>query len=55
MEKELKHIAFIMDGNGRWATKRGLNRSLGNKAGADNLEKLLEHIYDMGIKYRLFK
>jgi len=46
-----KHVGIIMDGNGRWATKKGLNRSLGHKAGADNLEKLLEHIYDLGIKY----
>lgn len=46
-----KHVGIIMDGNGRWAKKRGLKRSLGHKAGADNLEKLLEHIYNLGIKY----
>ncbi len=46
-----KHIGIIMDGNGRWATKRGLKRSLGHKAGAENLEKLLDHIYNLGIKY----
>ena len=34
-----------MDGNGRWAKERGLNRSLGHKAGADNLIKLLNYIY----------
>ena len=45
------HVGIIMDGNGRWAKKRGLVRSLGHKAGADNLEKLLEHIYNLGIKY----
>ena len=45
------HVGIIMDGNGRWATKRGLNRSLGHKAGAENLEKLLDHIYNLGIKY----
>lgn len=44
------HIGIIMDGNGRWATKRGLKRSLGHKAGADNLKKLLVHIYKRGIK-----
>ncbi len=46
-----RHIGIIMDGNGRWATKRGLKRSLGHKAGADNLEKLLVHIYNLGIEY----
>ncbi len=52
MEKELpKHVGIIMDGNGRWATDRGLKRSLGHKAGADNLEGLMEHIFNLGIKY----
>ena len=46
-----KHIGIIMDGNGRWATNRGLKRSMGHKAGAENLEKLLDHIYNLGIKY----
>lgn len=45
------HVGIIMDGNGRWATKRGLKRSMGHKAGAENLEKLLDHIYNLGIKY----
>ena len=31
------HVGIIMDGNGRWATKRGLSRSVGHKAGADNI------------------
>ena len=39
------HVALIMDGNGRWAKERGLNRSAGHKAGADNLIKLLDYIY----------
>ena len=51
MDNLPKHIGIIMDGNGRWATNRGLKRSLGHKAGADNLEKLLDHIYNLGIKY----
>ena len=46
-----KHVGIIMDGNGRWAKKRGLKRSFGHKAGADNLEKLLKHIFNIGIKY----
>ena len=39
------HLGIIMDGNGRWAKKRGINRSLGHKAGADNLINLLDYIY----------
>ena len=39
------HLGIIMDGNGRWAKKRGINRSLGHKAGADNLINLLNYIY----------
>ena len=46
-----KHIGIIMDGNGRWAKKRGLKRSFGHKKGADNLERLLKHIFNLGIKY----
>ena len=46
-----RHVGIIMDGNGRWAINRGLKRSLGHKAGAENLEKLLVHIYNLGIKY----
>ena len=45
------HIGIIMDGNGRWANKRGLPRSLGHKKGAENLEKLLDYIFHIGIKY----
>ncbi len=52
MENNLpKHIGIIMDGNGRWATKRGLPRSMGHKKGSETLEKLLNHIYNLGIKY----
>lgn len=54
MDKEVilpNHVGIIMDGNGRWAKKRGLKRSFGHKAGADNLEKLLKHIFNLGIKY----
>ena len=46
-----KHIAFIMDGNGRWAKKRGLPRNLGHKAGAESLERLLEEAAKLGISY----
>ena len=46
-----KHVGIIMDGNGRWAKKRGLIRSLGHKAGADNLDGLMRHIYETGVEY----
>lgn len=45
------HIGVIMDGNGRWAKKRGLPRSAGHKAGADSLKKIVTHCNNMGIKY----
>ena len=45
------HVGIIMDGNGRWAQKRGLARSLGHKAGADNLLNLCKHISKVGVKY----
>lgn len=46
-----KHIGVIMDGNGRWATKRGLPRSAGHSAGADTLKKIVTECNKMGIKY----
>lgn len=45
-----KHVAIIMDGNGRWATKRGLKRSEGHIEGAKTLEKLSLHAIDMGVE-----
>ena len=45
----VKHIAFIMDGNGRWAKKRRLPRELGHKAGADAFERIVNYCYDTGI------
>jgi undecaprenyl diphosphate synthase len=46
-----QHIGIIMDGNGRWAKKRGLPRSAGHKAGADSLKKIITEANNMGIKY----
>jgi len=43
-----------MDGNGRWAAKRGLPRSAGHKAGADNLRKIMDACRNRGIKYATF-
>ena len=45
-----KHIAFILDGNGRWAKRRGLPRSLRHKAGFDNLKKQIKFVQELGIK-----
>lgn len=45
-----KHVAIIMDGNGRWATKKGLNRSEGHVEGAKVLEKIAIHAIDMGVE-----
>lgn len=45
------HIAIIMDGNGRWAKKRGLPRTLGHKEGAAALRKVITHAAQLGIKY----
>ena len=45
-----KHIAFIVDGNGRWAKKRGMVRSMGHKYGFDNLKKHIEFVQELGIK-----
>lgn len=49
-----QHIAFIMDGNGRWAKQRGLERSEGHKAGAKTFKKIGEYCADVGIKYLTF-
>lgn len=49
--EELKHVAIIMDGNGRWAKQRGLNRSIGHREGSKTLEKLCLHIADKDIPY----
>ena len=46
-----RHIAIIMDGNGRWAAKRGLPRPAGHKAGAENFRKIATYCKDIGVKY----
>lgn len=46
-----QHIGIIMDGNGRWAKKRGLPRSAGHSAGADALKKIVTECNNIGIKY----
>lgn len=46
-----KHIAIIMDGNGRWAKKRGLTRSMGHREGSRTLKKIVEACYQLGVRY----
>ena len=43
------HVAIIMDGNGRWATQRGLSRSVGHRRGARNVEPLLDCAAGLGV------
>ncbi len=45
------HVAIILDGNGRWAKKRGMPRSYGHKVGCENLEKICDIAKEVGIKY----
>lgn len=45
-----KHVAFIMDGNGRWAKKRGMPRTYGHKIGVDSLSSVVHHARELGIK-----
>lgn len=45
-----KHIGIIMDGNGRWAQKRGLPRSLGHREGSKRVVEIVEACYNLGIK-----
>ncbi len=45
------HIAIIMDGNGRWAQKRLLPRSVGHKYGMERMVGLIERAFDLGVKY----
>lgn len=45
------HVALILDGNGRWAKKRGLPRTMGHKEGCVTVEKTVEIAARMGIKY----
>ncbi len=46
-----RHVALILDGNGRWAKKRGLPRTMGHKEGCKTVEKMVEAAARMGIGY----
>ena len=45
------HVAFIMDGNGRWAGKKGLPRISGHQVGVDNIPRILTHLEKRGVKF----
>ena len=46
-----KHIAIIMDGNGRWAKEKGKLRVEGHRKGAENIEKIIDYSIKLGVKY----
>ena len=50
-ENNLKHIAIIMDGNGRWASKRGLPRNAGHQKGAEVVIEIAKSVKELGIQY----
>lgn len=51
VDDRLCHIAFIMDGNGRWAQKRGMPRSYGHSVGAETFRRIAEYCRKIGIRY----
>lgn len=50
-DNSCKHIAIIMDGNGRWAKKRGMPRTFGHKKGAENVVNITRAMKESGVKY----
>ena len=46
-----QHIAIILDGNGRWAERRGVPRAMGHKEGCETLERILKYAARIGVKY----
>ena len=46
-----RHIAIILDGNGRWAKKRGLPRTAGHAVGAETFRKIATYCKDIGVEY----
>lgn len=51
MDRIPVHVAIVMDGNGRWAQKRGLPRVAGHRAGLDSAKRIIEEAGRLGIKY----
>ncbi len=50
-KKKIDHIAFIMDGNGRWAKEKGFPRNIGHKAGVDKAKEIILAVKELGIPY----
>ena len=51
MERIPQHIAIVMDGNGRWATERGKERSYGHQAGVESVRRITSECTRLGVKY----
>ena len=51
MNRIPQHVAIIMDGNGRWAKQRGLERCFGHQAGAETVHIIAEEAARLGVKY----
>ena len=51
VDERLQHIAFIMDGNGRWAERRGMPRRFGHRYGTEAFKRVVRYCGDIGIKY----
>ena len=51
MENIPKHIAIIMDGNGRWAKERNIPRAMGHKAGVETIREIVKECNRLGVKY----
>ncbi|NOX73989.1 MAG: isoprenyl transferase [Alphaproteobacteria bacterium] len=49
--RKIEHVAVIMDGNGRWATRRGLPRLVGHRKGASRVREIVDLCPDIGVKY----
>jgi undecaprenyl diphosphate synthase len=50
-QKVPRHVAIIMDGNGRWAQERGLSRQAGHRAGTENIRRIIRHFGEKGVRY----
>ena len=50
VDERLKHIAFIMDGNGRWASRRGMPREFGHKKGVEVFREITEYCHKIGVQ-----
>jgi undecaprenyl diphosphate synthase len=51
LTKVPRHVAVIMDGNGRWAKQRGLSRQAGHRAGTENIRRVIQCFAEHGVKY----